>query len=72
MAGVYAHGARVDVHGYHCYNTSVTEELPNVWTVHPPGDGRAVDAVNLGAFKSAAEIEAYLLDLAERRERRGE
>ena len=44
MAGTYAHGARVDLFGYRCYNSTVGDELPNVWTVHParrgPGDRR--------------------------------
>jgi len=70
MSGAYAHGACVDLFGYHCYNATI-DEAANVWTIHPPDGGRAIDAVNLGAFGSAAEIESYLLDLAEREERRG-
>jgi len=71
MAGWYAHGASVDLFGYRCYNSTVSDELANVWTIHPPDGGRAIDAVNLDQFASAAEIESYLLDLAEREERHG-
>jgi hypothetical protein len=71
MGGRYTHGARVDLFGYSCYNSTVSDELANVWTIHRPDGGRAIDAINLGAFGSAAEIESYLLDIAEREERRG-
>ena len=37
------------------------DEKANVWRVHPPDGGRAIDALNLDSFRSAGEIEAYLL-----------
>ena len=73
MAGVYAHNACVELYGYRLYNNTSGEEPPNVWTIHPPEDvknHRAIDAINLDRFKSAAEIEAYLLELAENQDRR--
>jgi hypothetical protein len=68
MSGAYAHGVRVDLFGYQCFNSTIDEAV-NVWTIHPPDGGRAIDAINLSAFATAAEIESYLLDLAEREER---
>ena len=65
MSGAYAHGARVDLFGYQCYNATI-DETANVWTIHSPDGGRAIDAINLSALASAAEIENYLLDIVER------
>ena len=36
MSGAYPHGARVDVFGYRCYNSTLDETMPNVWAIHPP------------------------------------
>lgn len=37
------------------------DEKVNVWRVHLPGGGRAIGVLNLDSFRSAGEIEAYLL-----------
>ena len=62
MSGAYAHGERVDLFGYRCYNSTAGDEFANVWTVHPPDDGRAIDALNLDNFATASEVETYLLE----------
>ena len=61
MAGWYSSGVCVEVHGYRLYNNAMDEEKANVWRVHPSDGGRAIDALNLDSFRSAGEIEAYLL-----------
>jgi hypothetical protein len=62
MAGQHAHGTCIEVYGYKLYNTTISGDLANVWRVHPPDDGRAVDAINLDNFATASEIETYLLE----------
>ena len=62
MAGAYPHGARVDIFGYQLYNSTLDEGMSNVWTVHPPDGGRAIDVLNLDNFATASEIETYLLE----------
>ena len=65
MAGQYGQGACIEVYGYELYNSTISDDLANVWTVHPPDeaeDRRAVDAVNLDAFAAASEVETYLLE----------
>ena len=65
MAGGYAHGAWVEVYGYKLYNATISDDLANVWTVHPPDEAdecRAVDAINLDNFATASEIETHLLE----------
>ena len=71
MAGAYAHNACVELYGYRFYNNTSGGEPPNAWRIHPPDGNAAIDAINLDRFQSAAEIEAYLLGLAENQERRG-
>ena len=61
MAGWYDSGVCVEVHDYRLYNSRMDNEKANVWRVHPPDGGRAIDALNLDSFRSADEIEAYLL-----------
>ena len=65
MAGGHAHGAWVEVYGYKLYNSTISNDLANVWTVHPPDEAdecRAVDAINLDNFAAASEVETYLLE----------
>ena len=65
MAGQYGHGTCIEVYGYKLYNSTISDDLANVWTVHPPDEAegrRAVDAVNLDAFAAASELEAFLLE----------
>lgn len=64
MADVYSHGMCFKVHGYECRLKGDGDDLrmPNVWTIHPPEGGRAIDAVNLSNFKTASEFETYLLE----------
>lgn len=69
MAGTYSRGACVKVFGYKLYNSTVECGMPNVWTVHTPDGGRAIDALNLDQFCTASEVESYILELAERDER---
>ena len=61
MAGWYSSGTCVEVHDYRLYNNAMSDEKANVWRVHPPDGGRAIDALNLDSFRSAGEIETYLL-----------
>ena len=59
MSGAYPHGARVEIYGYQFYNRSIDE---NVWSVHS-GDGEQVVAgLNLAAFRTASEVETFLLE----------
>ena len=61
MAGWYDSGVCVEMHDYRLYNNAMDDEKANVWRVHPPDAGRAIDALNLDSFRSAGEIEAYLV-----------
>ena len=61
MAGWYSSGTCVEVHDYRLYNNAMDDEKANVWRVHPPNGGRAIDALNLDSFRSTGEVEAYLL-----------
>ena len=65
MAGQHAHGTCIEVYGYELHNTTISDDLANVWRVHPPDEAegrRAVDAINLDNFATASEIETYLLE----------
>ena len=62
MAGWYSSGTCVEVHDYRLYNNAMGDEKANIWRVHPSDGGRAIDALNLDSFRSAGEIETYLLD----------
>jgi hypothetical protein len=65
MAGQYGHGVCVEVYGYKLYNVTVSDDLANVWRVHPPDDVdecRAIDAVNVDHFRTASEFESFLLE----------
>ena len=65
MAGQYDHGVCVEVYGYKLYNSTISDNLANVWTVHPPDDAderRAIDAVNVDHFRTASEFESFLLE----------
>ena len=65
MVGQHAHGTCIEVYGYKLYNSTISDDLANVWTVHPPDEAdecRAVDAINLDNFATASEIETYLLE----------
>ena len=61
MAGWYSSGTCVEVHDYRLYNNAMDDEKANVWRVHSAKGGRAIDALNLDSFRSAGEVEAYLL-----------
>ena len=62
MAGQHAHGRCIEVYGYKLYNTTISDDLANVWSVHPTDGGRAIDALNLDNFATASEVETYLLE----------
>ena len=65
MAGGHAHGTCIEVYGYKLYNSTISDDLANVWRVHPPDeaeDCRAGDAINLDNFATASEVETYLLE----------
>ena len=62
MAGEYVHGVCVEVFGYRLFNCTVSDDFANVWRVHPPDGGRAIDALNLDQFRTASEVENYLLE----------
>ena len=59
MAGVYEHGAWVQIHAVDLRfaGNSYTQ---NVWYVHPPGGSEPVEALNLSEFQSASALEEYL------------
>ena len=61
MARWYSSGVCVEVHDYRLYSNAIDDEKANVWRVHPFDGGRAIDALNLDSFRSAGEIETYLL-----------
>ena len=61
MAGWYSSGVCVEIHDYRLYNNAMDDEKANIWRVHPPDGGRAIDALNLDSFRSTGEIEAFLL-----------
>jgi hypothetical protein len=67
MSGGYPHGAQVEIYGYEFCNQSIEE---NVWSVHS-GDGeRVIAGLNLAAFRTASEVETFLLEeVHDRRER---
>lgn len=60
MAGAYPHGVVVEIHGYQLRNRRV--EGDNVWEVYAPDGGLVIFALNLGAFRTASEVETYLLE----------
>ena len=62
MAGQHAHGTCIEVYGYELHNTTISDDLANVWRVHPTDGGRAIDAINFDNFATASEIETYLLE----------
>lgn len=67
MSGAYPPGTRVEIYGYEFYNQSIEK---NVWSVHS-GDGeQMVAGLNLAAFRTASEVETFLLEeVHDRRER---
>ena len=62
MAGAHVYGTRVDLLGYRCYNSTVDDDLANVWTIHPSDGGEAIDALNLNNFATVSEVETYLIE----------
>ena len=62
MAGVYEHGAWVQIHGVDL-RLAGDSDGQNVWYVHPPDDPNPVEAVNTQAFQTASALEEYLRDL---------
>ena len=62
MAGVYEHGAWVQIHGVDL-RLAGSSHTQNVWYVHPPGEPDPVEAVNTQAFETASAFEEYLKDL---------
>ena len=59
MAGTYAHGAWVQIHGVDL-RLAGSSHTQNVWYVHPPDGDEPVEALNLGAFRTASALEEYL------------
>ena len=59
MAGTYAHGAWVQIHGVDL-RLGGSSHTQNVWYVHPPDEPDAVEALNLGAFRTASALEEFL------------
>lgn len=59
MAGTYAHGAWVRIHGVDL-RLGGSAHTQNVWYVHPPDGDDPIEALNLGAFRTASALEAYL------------
>ena len=67
MSGAYPHGARVEIYGYQFYNRSINE---NVWSVYADDGEQMVAGLNLAAFRTASEVETFLLEeVHDRRER---
>lgn len=62
MAGAYSHGVCIEFYGLRLFNSSLDDGMPNVWTVYRPGESNGVDAVNVDNFRSASELETYLLE----------
>ena len=62
MAGVYEHGAWVQIHGVDL-RLAGDADTQNVWYVHPSDDPDPVEAVNTQAFQTASGLEEYLKDL---------
>jgi hypothetical protein len=60
MAGAYTHGTSVELYGYSFWNAC--GEHGNVWIVYAPDGEQVVDGLNLGAFRTASEIETFLLE----------
>ena len=59
MAGTYAHGAWVQIHGVDL-RLGGSSHTQNVWYVHPPDGDEPVEALNFGAFRTASALEEYL------------
>lgn len=59
MAGTYAHGAWVQIHGVDL-RFAGSSHTQNVWYVHPPDGNEPVEALNLSAFRTASALENYL------------
>ena len=59
MAGAFAHGAWVRIHGVDL-RLGGSSHTQNVWYVHPPDGDEPVEALNLGAFRTASTLEEYL------------
>jgi hypothetical protein len=62
MAGSYAHGAWVKIHGVDM-RLGGGSYSQNVWYIHPPGEPDPVEAVNVQAFQTASDLEEYLKNL---------
>jgi hypothetical protein len=59
MAGSFAHGAWVQIHGVDL-RLGGSSHTQNVWYVHPPDGDEPIEALNLGAFRTASALEEYL------------
>ena len=59
MAGTYAHGAWVQIHGVDL-RLAGSSHTQNVWYVHPSDGDDPIEALNLGAFRTASALEEYL------------
>ena len=59
MAGTYAHGAWVQIHGVDL-RLAGSSHTQNVWYVHPPDGDEPIEALNLGAFRTASALQEYL------------
>ena len=60
MAGAYPHGVSLEIHGHDFRN--FCGEHGNIWTVYAPDGEPVVDGLNLGAFRTASEVERFLLE----------
>ncbi|MFC7079165.1 hypothetical protein [Halorussus caseinilyticus] len=59
FVGAYPPGTTLQYHDYELTHTS-----EGVWSVHHRDDANPIDVLNVAAFRSATELQAYLDDLA--------
>ena len=59
MGGVYDHGAWIQIHGLDL-RLGERYQTQKIWYLYPPDGDEPVDALNLGAFRTASALEEYL------------